>query len=55
MFKRMGQKIFHNRKGSYVIIGRFTFEQIHNTKQQFYFYERAENHKTKEWTFKSFK
>ena len=34
---------------------RFTFEQIHNTKEQIYFYERGENHKAKEWMFKSFK
>ena len=31
------------------------FEPIHNTKEQIYFYERAENHKTKEQMFKSFK
>ena len=35
--------------------GRFTFEQIHNTKEQIYFYERAENHEVKERMFKSFK
>ena len=35
--------------------GRFTFEQIHNTKEQIYFYKRAENHKTKERLFGSFK
>ena len=28
--------------------GRLTFEQIRNTKEQIYFYERAENHKAKE-------
>ena len=28
--------------------GRFTFEKIHNTKEQIYFYERALNHKAKE-------
>ena len=31
--------------------GRFTFEPIHNTKEQIYFYERAENHKAKERLF----
>ena len=36
-------------------IGRFTFERIHNTKEQIYFYERAENHKAKERLFESFK
>ena len=36
-------------------IGRFTFEQIQNMKEQIYFYERAENHKAKERMFKSFK
>ena len=35
--------------------GRFTFERIQNTKEQIYFYERAENHKAKERMFKSFK
>ena len=35
--------------------GRFTFERIHNTKEQIYFYERAENHKAKERLFESFK
>ena len=34
---------------------RFTFERIHNTKEQIYFYKRAKNHKSKERTFKSFK
>ena len=33
----------------------FTVERIHNTKEQIYFYERAENHKAKERMFKSFK
>ena len=32
--------------------GRFTFEQIHNTKEQIYFYVSAENHKAKGWMFK---
>ena len=36
-------------------MGRFTFERIRNTKEQIYFYERAENHKAKERMFKSFK
>ena len=31
--------------------GRFTFERIHNAKEQIYFYERAENHKAKERLF----
>ena len=35
--------------------GGFTFERIHNTKEQIYFYERAENHKAKERLFESFK
>ena len=35
--------------------GRFTFERIHNTKEQIYFYKRAENHKAKERLFESFK
>ena len=35
--------------------GRFTFERIHNTKEQIYFYERAEKHKAKERLFESFK
>ena len=34
---------------------RFTFEQIHNTKEQIYFYKRAEDHKAKERLFESFK
>ena len=34
--------------------GRFTFERIHNTKEQIYFYERAEKHKAKERLFESF-
>ena len=33
---------------------RFTFERIHNTKEQIYFYERAENQKAKERLFESF-
>ena len=39
----------------YTSTGRFMFERIHNTKEQIYFYERAENHKAKERMFKSFK
>ena len=35
--------------------GRFTFERIHNTKEQIYIYERAEIHEEKVWMFKSFK
>ena len=35
--------------------GRFTFERIHNTKEQIIFYERAEKHKSKEQTILSFK
>ena len=31
------------------------FERIHNTKEQIYFYEMAENHKAKERMFKLFK
>ena len=34
--------------------GRFTFEQIHDTKEQI-FYERAGKHKAKERMFKLFK
>ena len=34
---------------------RFKSERIHNTKEQIYFYERAENHKAKERMFESFK
>ena len=36
-------------------VGRFTFERIHNTKEQIIFYERAEKHKSKERTILSFK
>ena len=36
-------------------MGRFTFEQIHNRKEQIYFYKRAENNKARERMFKSFK
>ena len=35
--------------------GRFTFERIHNTKEQIFFYERAEKHNQKERTILSFK
>ena len=28
--------------------GKFTFERIHNTKEQIYSYERVEKHKAKE-------
>ena len=35
--------------------GRFTFERIHNTKEQIYVYKRAEIHKAKERLFESFK
>ena len=35
--------------------GRFTFERIHNSKEQIIFYERAEKHKSKERTILSFK
>ena len=38
-----------------IIDGRFTFEQIHKTKEQIYCIEIAENHDAKEWTFKLFK
>ena len=31
------------------------FEQIHNTKEQIYSYERAENNKAKERLFEAFK
>ena len=37
------------------IFGRFTFERIHNTKEQIYFYERRENYKAKERLFELFK
>ena len=40
---------------SWVYDGRFTFERIHDTKEQICFDERAENHKAKERMFKSFK
>ena len=36
-------------------MGRFTFERIHNTKEQIYFYKRAGNHKAKERMFRSFR
>ena len=36
------------------VMGDLMFERIHNTKEQIYFYERAENHKAKERMFKSF-
>ena len=32
--------------------GRSTFERIDNTKEQIYFYKRAENHKANERMFK---
>ena len=38
-----------------ILCGRFTFERIHNTKEQIYFYERVEDRKAKERMFKSFK
>ena len=38
-----------------MLYGRFTFERIHNTKEQIIFYERAEKHKSKERTSLSFK
>ena len=38
-------------KGSFYMCGRFTFERIHNTKEQIYFNERAENHKATERLF----
>ena len=38
-----------------IFVWRFTYEGIHNTKEQIYFYERAENHKANEGMFKSFK
>ena len=38
-----------------IVLGRFTFERIHNTKEQIYFYKRGENHKAKERMFESFK
>ena len=38
-----------------LVNGRFTFERIRNTKEQLYFYEKAENHRAKEWIFKSLK
>ena len=30
---------------THIFDGGFTFEWIHNTKEQIYFYERLENHK----------
>ena len=39
----------------YRLPGRFTFERIRNTKEQTYFYERAESYEAKERMFKSFK
>ena len=40
---------------TFILFGRFTFERIHITKEQIYFYERAENNKAKERLFESFK
>ena len=40
---------------SLYVYGRFTFERIHNTKEQIHFYERVENHKAKERLFGAFK
>ena len=40
---------------TYVSMGRYTLEQIHNTKEQMYLYETEENHKAKERLFESFK
>ena len=34
---------------------RFTFEWIHNMKEQIFYYETAEKHKANEWMFQSFK
>ena len=39
----------------YHMKGRFTFERIHYTKEQIYFYERADKHKAKERLFESLK
>ena len=39
-----------NRSGIY-LCGDLRFSRIHNTKEQIYFCERAENHKAKEWLF----
>ena len=38
-----------------LMVGRFTFERMHNTKERIYFYESAENHKAKERLFESMK
>ena len=37
------------------MLGDFTFERIHNMKEQIFSYESGEKHKAKEWMFKSFK
>ena len=40
---------------THYLMGRFTFERIHDTKEQIYFYKRAKNHKAKDRLFESFK
>ena len=47
--------VAHCVLAKFSFFGIFTFERIHNTKEQIYFYERAENHKAKERLFESFK
>ena len=48
-------EFMHDKQHPSASNGRFTFERIHNTKEQIYFCERAENHKAKERLFESFK
>ena len=45
----------NNENATIEFLARFTFERIHNTKEQIYFYKRAENHMAKERLFESFK
>ena len=45
------RQIISRTKGHFSKKGKFTFEGIHDTKEQIYFYERAENHKANERMF----
>ena len=50
-----GKSQVTNANATIEFLWRFTFERIHNKKEQIYFYERAENHMAKERLFESFK
>ena len=58
VFSCLSRKVsvsLHQERCQITCLREIYVERIHNTKEQIYFYKRAENHKAKERMFKSIK